>query len=124
MALKRKNRGFTIIELLVVIAIIGLLASIVAISMNNVRARARDAIRLSELKRIRIALIQYHQKFGSYPIWNTPDWGMDCGGFRGTTAASNNFLKPLVDEGFLESYPSDPIPGNCKIQYRDENSGQ
>jgi len=47
-----KNKGFTLIELLVVIAVIGLLSSIVLVSMGGVREKARRAKADSELQQI------------------------------------------------------------------------
>jgi len=100
---KTNNRGFTLIELLVVIAIIGLLASVVLVSLSEVRAKARDARRLSDLNQISLALELYHSRHGHYP---NPGWG-----WRSECPAWGNFAPNNVIPGltpYLPSFPSDP----------------
>lgn len=51
---KRMNsKGFTLIELLVVIAIIGILSSVVMVSLNSARNKAKDSAIKSNLSEIR-----------------------------------------------------------------------
>src|SRR3989338_2935425 len=64
---RRKYSGFTLIELLVVISIIGLLASVVLVSLNSARAKARDAKRIADFKQIQLALELFYDSQGRYP---------------------------------------------------------
>ncbi len=65
--MRNKNKGFTLIELLVVIAIIGLLASVVLLSLNSARAKSRDAKRLADMRQLASALELYYNDNSGYP---------------------------------------------------------
>lgn len=93
----KNNKGFTLLELLVVIAIIGILSSVVMVSLSNTRAKARDARRISDVNQIKTALELYYNNYGQYP--NPTDSG--CGGWD--TTGNTTFILPLTNSGYLPS---------------------
>jgi prepilin-type N-terminal cleavage/methylation domain-containing protein len=68
------KKGFTLLELLVVIAIIGILSSVIMVSLGNAKIKARDARRLHDISQIQLALELYYDKNGSYPATGTGGW--------------------------------------------------
>ncbi len=65
--MKNRHLGFTLIELLVVIAIIGLLASVILVSVSNARAKSRDAKRASDMTRMVTAFELFNAANRGYP---------------------------------------------------------
>lgn len=89
-----QGRGFTLIELLVVIAIIGILTSIVTISLAPARAKARDDQRRANLASIAGALQNYYSQQKAYPIQN--GW------------ATADMLASALVPNYLGQMPTDP----------------
>ena len=84
---RRSNKGFTLVELLVVIAIIGILASVILVSLNNARQKARDARRIADLRQVSLALENYYDDNIAYP----------------------DTLDPLASGGYITTVPKDPL---------------
>jgi len=104
----KRTAAFTLIELLVVIVIIGILAGVGIASFNGALERGRDSKRISDLKEIAGALDRYYLDHGSFP----PNTDSDCSGWDTT---GDQFIQPLVDEGYLASVPQDPNEiGDCR----------
>jgi general secretion pathway protein G len=61
------HRGFTLIELLVVVAIIGILSGLVVMATSQSHAKARDGLRISDIKALESATEFYIENFGSPP---------------------------------------------------------
>jgi prepilin-type N-terminal cleavage/methylation domain-containing protein len=107
--MKRKNKkqkGFTLIELLVVISIITLLSSIIFTSVVNVRMKARNSKRVSDLRSVQTALEAYFSDNSGYP--NTGGSGSFRGECLGYGSYASNLVIPGLVPNYLPKFPSDP----------------
>ena len=101
--------GFTLIQLLVVIAIIGLLASVVLVSLNSARQKARNAKRVADLSQMQKALELYFDTYNSYPV--TSGWRSQCnawGGYAGNLVIYDTTAGRGIVPQFMSAMPADP----------------
>lgn len=82
----KKNKGFTLFELLVSISIIAVMTAVAVVSFGGVSKRSRDARRMADLEKIRLALESAKQIGTTYPT----------------------SLTTLVGGSMLQQVPTDP----------------
>lgn len=107
----QRTKGFTLIELLVVVVLITILTGVVLVVINpsQIRKRARDSQRISDIKYIQTALEQYYMKMRAYPSAST-----SSDAFILVAGTSNNLYNQLVTTaGIVTSLPSDPVAGSA-----------
>ena len=110
------RRGFTLIELLVVIAIIAVLIALLLPAVQAAREAARRAQCINNLKQIGLALHNYHQGIGSFPMgsslnpWNAPG---DADGWSGWSAHS--LMLPYMEQA--------PIYNSINFSWAPERGG-
>lgn len=92
------KRGFTLVELLVVISIIAILAVVGITVFSGVQKNARDAKRRGDLHAISLALEQYKQSTGVYPMPSDGAWSSHAGWTLSAFGLTN----------YMQSLPVDP----------------
>ena len=111
------KKGFTLIELLVVISIIGLLSSIVIVSIASTRARTRDVKRISDLIQYKLALEFYYGTNKSIPgsaAVETSSGTSQSIDLCNDQSSSSDWrtgipLQTLVTSGYISKLNKDPI---------------
>jgi prepilin-type N-terminal cleavage/methylation domain-containing protein len=132
---QKLNAGFTLIELLVVIAIIGLLASVVLVSLNSARAKSRDTKRRADLKQLQTALELYNDASNAYPstfakgatvvykgMCDTYNDGCAGGGSNNCTLTGATGYIPSLAPTYVTQLPRDPKEvgaGGCYLYASD-----
>lgn len=113
----QRTASFTVVEMLVIISIVSLLSSIAFTGLQEARAMARDARRMTLLNDLRLSLEQYYDEYGFYPvnlvgtsisaesINDNPVYPFFDAGVSnidsdiGSTLEPNTFMLPLMDAG-------------------------
>ncbi len=109
--MNKRNKGFTLIELLIVVALIGVLASIVFLSVGEARSKGRDTERIANVKEVEKALFLYHLDHGSYPVSPGGEWAgaaEDWGSFSNT---GYDAYIPNLAPTYISKLPVDPNQG-------------
>lgn len=107
----KAQKGFTIIELLVVIVVIGILSGVLVSVVNSseVRAKARDSQRKTDLEKIKTALELYLADNRNYPVSSISN----PGGWERVNDGDSNLTRELGTTStgtpvYLEPVPEDP----------------
>jgi prepilin-type N-terminal cleavage/methylation domain-containing protein len=109
--MKKYTRGFTLIELLVVIAIIGILASIVLVSLNSARQKGKDARIISDVQQVRTAFES------GYNGTNYPDL-QPTAGSGAQTGVAGSIVAAGPTNAALSSLGTDVTNQSSTLTYR------
>jgi prepilin-type N-terminal cleavage/methylation domain-containing protein len=111
----RKSRGFTLIELLVVIAIIAILIALLLPAVQQAREAARTTRCKNNMKQLGVALHNYHEQHGCFPMGSSPSQGAGSWGFT-------MFLMPQLDRVAVYDSVDFSNPNCCNEILRLQNA--
>lgn len=83
------KKGFTVIEFLLVIVIVGLLSSLIFITISDSQKKSRDLERAEDVKQISTKMEQYYATYAQYPTKGSNDG-------QGSTFADNSAIVSAI----------------------------
>jgi len=124
------TKGFTLIEMIIVISIISLLSTVGTSSYTNVLRNARDTKRRADLNEFvkAVKLYQVHHNQGPTEIgWCQSSIGNYDGGDCPPPSPTyqwqrNQSWTDLVDGGYLEEFPIDPVNSTTYYYWFEPNN--
>jgi prepilin-type N-terminal cleavage/methylation domain-containing protein len=116
------KKGFTLVELLVVVSIVGLLSTLIVISLNDTKTKSHDARRLADINDFQKALELYSADFNVYPVGTNLVLGsanVGCLSASGFTAVC-----PGGARVYMGIVPANPGSGGIDYNYTSPADGQ
>lgn len=112
-------RGFTLIELLVVVSIIGMLASVVLVSLQGARTKAKEIKFLSEIGELKKSLELYRLDNNKYPRldgwYNSTDVSCSPGATNGNVWTRAGLFDDTYRTKYMSKLPTELV--SCGIYY-------
>jgi prepilin-type N-terminal cleavage/methylation domain-containing protein len=102
-----KKSGFTLIEMIVVVAIIGILSTLLLVSVSGIRKNAQDTRRKSNLENVRGAVIMYYSVKSSWPTLSGSS----------EIVIWNNLISTLSTQGYLTDNVTSDEDGDSNADY-------
>jgi len=97
----KKFQGFTLIEILIACSIVGVLASFLFANLIDIKKKARDEERKTDIIRLQTYLEEYHSDNSSYPV--SSSGGTDLN----NTPCNQSFTANNII--YLSRIPCDPL---------------